>query len=202
MRSSLGLDGEGSITAPAAVCDSFTAVQTEDAAKHPKSELGHSRHFDGLPMTFGLPPEADISTASRHVSKVPGANIVSLPRHVRLVPSTEVGYSITSSARASNDGENSRPITFATLRFTTRSNSVGCSTGRSMGFAPCRILSTYSAARRNKFAVLGPYDINPPLTTYSRKPCMVGSRRSWASLLIRMRFVFTRIFGGTYMACN
>jgi hypothetical protein len=31
---------------------------------------GHPRHFDGLPMTSGLPPEADIVTAGRHVSKV------------------------------------------------------------------------------------------------------------------------------------
>jgi hypothetical protein len=35
----LGLDGEGSITAPAAVCDALTAVQTENAAKHPTSAL-------------------------------------------------------------------------------------------------------------------------------------------------------------------
>ena len=31
---------------------------------------------------------------------------------------------------------------------TTNSNLVGCSTGRSPGFAPLRILSTYAAARR------------------------------------------------------
>jgi hypothetical protein len=33
--------------------------------------LGHSRHFAGLPMTSGLPPEADIVKAGRHVSNVP-----------------------------------------------------------------------------------------------------------------------------------
>jgi hypothetical protein len=27
------------------------------------SELGHSRHFDGLAMTSGLPPETDIVSA-------------------------------------------------------------------------------------------------------------------------------------------
>jgi hypothetical protein len=37
----------------------------------PMSESGHSRHFDGLPMTSGLPLETDIVRASRHVSKVP-----------------------------------------------------------------------------------------------------------------------------------
>jgi hypothetical protein len=71
-------------------------------------------------------------------------------------PNPGMLYSITSSARARKDGENSRPIAFATLRFTTRSNLVGCSTGRSSGFAPRRILSTYSAARRNRLGVLGP----------------------------------------------
>jgi hypothetical protein len=35
------------------------------------SLLGHSRHFDDLPMTSGLPLEADIRTTGRHVSKVP-----------------------------------------------------------------------------------------------------------------------------------
>ena len=57
-------------------------------------------------------------------------------------------YSITSSARASNVGGTSRPIAFATIRLTTRSNLVGCSTGRSAGFAPRKILSTKSPARR------------------------------------------------------
>ena len=37
------------------------------------SAQGHSRDFDGLPMTSGLPPEADIVTTGRHVSKVPKA---------------------------------------------------------------------------------------------------------------------------------
>ena len=73
-----------------------------------------------------------------------------------LGPKAGVNYSITSSARARNDDENSKPIALAVLRFTTRSNSVGCSTGRSSGFAPRRILSTYSAARRNRLVVLGP----------------------------------------------
>ena len=51
-------------------------------------------------------------------------------------------YSITSSARASSDGGISRPSALAVVRLMTRSNLVGCSTGRSAGFAPRRILST------------------------------------------------------------
>ena len=45
-------------------------------------------------------------------------------------------YSITSSARASRVGGTSKPIAFATIRLTT--NLVGCSTGRSAGFAPAK----------------------------------------------------------------
>jgi hypothetical protein len=35
------------------------------------SQLGHSRHFDGLPMTSDLRPETDIVTARLQVSNVP-----------------------------------------------------------------------------------------------------------------------------------
>src|SRR5262249_31383513 len=51
-------------------------------------------------------------------------------------------HSITSSARASSVGGTSRLIALAVLRLTTSSNLVGCSTGRSPGFAPRAILST------------------------------------------------------------
>ena len=51
-------------------------------------------------------------------------------------------HSITSSARSSTDCGIVRPSAFAVLRFMTNSNLVGCSTGRSAGFAPFRILST------------------------------------------------------------
>src|SRR5438477_6322402 len=56
-------------------------------------------------------------------------------------------YSITSSARAINIDGTIRPRALAVLRLMTRSNFVDCSTGRSLGFAPRRILSAYSAAR-------------------------------------------------------
>ena len=51
-------------------------------------------------------------------------------------------YSITSSAMASTPGGMSRPSDFAVLRLMTSSNLVGCSTGKSPGLAPLRILST------------------------------------------------------------
>jgi len=64
--------------------------------------------------------------------------------HVQRGTCTEAGrtYSISSSARASREGGTVRPSTLATLTLTTSSNAVGCSTGRSAGFAPFRILST------------------------------------------------------------
>src|SRR5262249_27923469 len=85
-------------------------------------------------------------------------------------------HSITSSARASSIGEISRPRALAVMRLRTNSNLVGCSTGMSPGFAPRRILSTSSAARRNMPGTFGPYDIRPPSSTFSRSPKIVGSR--------------------------
>src|SRR5262245_28648457 len=49
---------------------------------------------------------------------------------------------ITLSALASTLGGIVRPICFAAFRLMTNSNFFGCSTGRSAGFAPFRILST------------------------------------------------------------
>ena len=49
---------------------------------------------------------------------------------------------ISLSARASTSGGIVRPICLAVLRLITSSNFVGCSTGRSAGLAPFRILST------------------------------------------------------------
>jgi hypothetical protein len=51
-------------------------------------------------------------------------------------------HSITSSAMASRFGGMERPNFLAVLRLITSSSLVGCSTGRSAGFAPLRILST------------------------------------------------------------
>jgi len=47
-------------------------------------------------------------------------------------------HSITSSARASTVGGTSRPSALAVLRLMTSSNFVGCTTGRSPGWAPFR----------------------------------------------------------------
>jgi hypothetical protein len=49
---------------------------------------------------------------------------------------------ITLSALYSKDCGMVRPICFAVLRLITNSNFVGCSTGKSAGLAPFKILST------------------------------------------------------------
>ena len=51
-------------------------------------------------------------------------------------------HSITSSARTRNDSGILSPSAFALLRLTISSNLIGCSTGRSAGLAPLKILST------------------------------------------------------------
>src|SRR6516162_6678316 len=64
--------------------------------------------------------------------------------------------SITSSARVRIVGGTVIPIALAVLRLIRSSNFVGCSTGRSAGFAPLRILSMNAPARRYKLGTCGP----------------------------------------------
>jgi hypothetical protein len=51
-------------------------------------------------------------------------------------------YSITSSARSRRLAGTLSPSALAALPLMTSSNLLGCSTGRSAGFAPLNILST------------------------------------------------------------
>jgi hypothetical protein len=57
---------------------------------------------------------------------------------------------ITSSAWKRRVGGIVSPRALAVLRLMTSSNFMGCSTGRSAGLAPLRILSTKPAARRSR----------------------------------------------------
>jgi hypothetical protein len=57
-------------------------------------------------------------------------------------------HSITSSARPSSASGTVMLSALAVLRFTISLNTAGRSIGNSLGFAPFRILSTYTAARR------------------------------------------------------
>jgi hypothetical protein len=63
-------------------------------------------------------------------------------RHSSLPPACPRAYWITSSARRSRDAGIVSPSAWAVLRLRTNANCIGCSTGRSPGFAPWRILST------------------------------------------------------------
>jgi hypothetical protein len=65
-------------------------------------------------------------------------------------------HSITSSARASSSGGIVRPSALAVVRLITRPYLVGACTGRSAGFSPFRMRSTYSADRRNWSTKSGP----------------------------------------------
>src|SRR5262249_42375889 len=58
-------------------------------------------------------------------------------------------HSITSSARASTVSGTVRPRALAVFRLITSSYLVGACTGRSAGFVPFRMRSTYPAAGRN-----------------------------------------------------
>src|SRR5262249_53216914 len=126
-------------------------------------------------LTFDVPGFANALPECRHKTRSVGRRRDAEepdPRHCRLlrvrrerprrraanqrdeVPSPH--YSITSSARASSEGGTVRPSALAVVRFTTKSNLVGCSTGISAGFAPRRTLSTTSAARLHMFGQCGP----------------------------------------------
>src|SRR5690348_5119876 len=101
-------------------------------SSRPNAKIRHGRFSDGLvvgrPKSFksGLGDEQN-SAAARHRS------------HLR-----------TSSAVARNVGGIVTPIAAAVLALIESSNLVGCSTGISPGFVPRRILSTISAAFRNR----------------------------------------------------
>src|SRR5205814_1708322 len=85
-------------------------------------------------------------------------------------------HRITSSALTSIACGIVMPSAMAALRLITSSNFVGCSMGRSPGFAPLSILSTYSATRRDRSTRCAPYERRPPASTNSRSPYIAGNR--------------------------
>src|SRR5262249_60550321 len=77
-------------------------------------------------------------------------------------------HSITSSATNRMSRLIVSPTSLAAFTLMTSSNLVGRSTGKSAGFAPLSILSTYVAVRRNRSSRFAPYDMRPPASTNSR----------------------------------
>src|SRR5262245_18442864 len=90
---------------------------------------------NGVDVRFGS--KADICTAPVHVRFTPNSDIDCVFRHVCFGPKADMfAYSITSSARASNEAGTVRPSALAVLRLITSSYLIGACTGRSPGFSP------------------------------------------------------------------
>src|SRR5215210_4326006 len=78
---------------------------------------------------------------SRALAPVSSALIIAVQAKSLLMGcSKQPRYSITSSARPSNDGGSVSPRAFAVLRLTTSSNFTGSSIGKSAGFSPFKTL--------------------------------------------------------------
>src|SRR3954451_10406600 len=80
--------------------------------------------------------------------------------HTAAAPLTSViksrAHSITSSAVASRDGGTLRPSILAVSALMTSSNFEDCTTGRSAGLGPLRILPTYKPTCRHASALFAP----------------------------------------------
>ena len=123
--------------------------------------LRHHTRISGFgcpQVTSGLQPAHSRQLDPRDLPKP--LHVRELPRRAMfgLMHRNRLGWphSNTSSTRASNVGGIVSAMAFAVVRLTTRSNLVGCSTGMSSGLVPRRILSTNSAALRNKSWKFGP----------------------------------------------
>jgi hypothetical protein len=102
------------------------------------SESGQKRPKGGVRVESALPQTADIGGRGWQVSCVPQPDsCTAAKRH----PRTAIIYSITSSARSRNDSGIASPSALAVLRLMTNWYLEACSTGRSAGLAPLRILS-------------------------------------------------------------
>src|SRR6266478_2249553 len=95
-------------------------------------------------------------------------------------------HSITSSTRARKAAGSVKPSALAVFILMTSLKRVGCSTGKSAGWAPLRILSTYTAALRKRSAYIAEYDISPPSSTNQRGTETAGTRCCSASSAARL----------------
>src|SRR5262245_27734290 len=95
-------------------------------------------------------------------------------------------HSITSSARARSVAGTVMPSALAVFILMTSWKRVGCSTGKSAGWAPLRVLSTYTAALWKRPAYIAEYDISPPWSTNQRGTETAGTRYCSASSAARL----------------
>src|SRR5215469_51413 len=105
------------------------------------SVVGQKRTWKHVQSMSALPPKTDIGTQPCDVRFVPKAD--------EWHRSKDHCYSITSSARSRIDVGIDTPIALAVFRLSANSKLVGCSTGRSDGFAPLRIFATNDAVLRS-----------------------------------------------------
>src|SRR5262245_31702243 len=101
-----------------------------------------------MSLDLSSQPVRDASAARSEPDRLPAHSHVDTSLR-RLDPTARlVHYSITSSVRASSEAGIVIPSALAALRLRTSSYLDGCSTGKSAGVAPFRILSTYAAVCR------------------------------------------------------
>src|SRR5262245_59514371 len=91
---------------------------------------------------------------------------------------------MVSSAWPTSAGGMVSPSALAVLRLIAREYRAGCSKGRSPGFAPLRILSTYVAARRKLSTRFAPYLMRPPASANPWLLLTEGSRclSAWSAM--------------------
>ena len=122
------------------------AASGHAAAAPPKSDMKSRRRMPTLgSRAIAYQPKSRCASQQKLVAHV------SVGSNRRQSPAQQnCSYSITSSASTSKLCGIVRPSALAVVRLKTISNFVGCSTGISPGLVPRRILSTISAARRNR----------------------------------------------------
>src|SRR5262249_12472090 len=116
----------------------------------PFDESGVTQTFsEGSEIERGIVERAEADVSDRRLHLLLRTRRERPRRRRAAEPRDELApfHSITSSARASSVGGTARPSAFAVLRLKANLNRVGCSNGRSAGFAPLRIRSTRAATR-------------------------------------------------------
>ena len=107
----------------------------------------YANNHDEMGITWVLGREFFVNPQKRTLVKRSGMSAL-CHKQTYAVRQTHL-YSITSSARSKIDVGIDTPIALAVFRLSANSKLVGCSTGRSDGFAPLRIFATNDAALRN-----------------------------------------------------